>query len=307
MFWSTSLFALLAGACLVSGDPVVDGAIRLKRSVDYVQAAVLGEQLVLPSFHDHSARNKRQADLDSDQVDYSTLCVLGCANQLRAAAQPFQPTNQAGSMDNNQLLKQNMTVTRFTEMCSVMRSAVECFDRCPNSATKSQLKKLLDPIRFMCIDRFQDFKANFVCMQGTKDATTTQCTPRCKQHEAALKRLMLIAARPYLRQFLSVDEIQEMLSGSCQYVECQTDCAVGLTRTACGNTAAELTSAITQKTFSMVQTYYTMLGLGEVLPESCRRLARPGQNNSDRGQIEVNKGPSITNARRVAVRDSDEE
>lgn len=272
---------------LTIASPLDDGIDRVKRSVDHVHNLMFNQRLRLPLDNPTTNRHKRQADwrtVDSE-YDQSTLCILNCANQLQRAAKQYRDDDDTTTQTTqaNQLMKPAFNLTRLTTVCSAMRPSVECFDRCQASTLKNQIQKSLEPIRFICIDRYQDFLNNLRCMHKLDATSSQQCTPRCRRFEAAVNKTTQLAQRPYLRHFYTVAELKEMLSGTCQYVQCYMDCSVPLTRSVCGDTAANLASGLIQKMFASVQNYDQVTSGGSILPESCQRLARPTGTEMDNG------------------------
>jgi len=258
-----------------AADPLEDGLFRVKRSVDHVHNMVLNERLRLPQLT--HKRTKRQVGWRSidNQYDESTLCILDCANQLQRAAAQYKIEDQTGSSSTgaNKILKPTVDLTRLNTVCTAMRPPVQCFDRCSNSDLKTKLQISLEPIRFICIDRFQDFMNNLRCMHKLDATASAQCNPRCRRFEAAVNKTVQMGQKPFLRQFYSASELKDMISGTCQFVQCYTDCSVPMTRSVCGDTAAELASGLIRKMFASIQNYDTMSNAESILPASCRRLA----------------------------------
>jgi len=273
MMWHIFILAFSIAIVSANRNPFE----RVKRSVDHVQHMILNEKLRLPFLDRNQIRHKRQANWRSvdEEYDESTVCLLNCANQLQRAASQYQNEDEFESTNANRLLKPSLNLTRLTNVCQAMRPPVQCFDRCPDSTLKSQLQTTLEPIRFICVDRYRDFMDNLRCMHKLDATANAQCTPRCRRFEAAVNRTMQLGRRPYLRHFYAVSELKEMLSGTCQFVQCYMDCSVPLTRSVCGETAASLSSGLIQKMFALVQNYDQLSNGATILPASCKRLAQP--------------------------------
>jgi len=282
MVVTTLLVALLALAGVILGNPASDLAFDIQGTSDQIHGSLLGEQLVMPSIHYDAARKKRQVDYsDESDLDESIFCILRCTNQFKAASQRIQTRQGSGSIEDDDIdVLKPINLTRFNQMCHNIRPSVQCFDRCPQSMLKIQLKGMLDPIRYMCIDRFEDIKTNARCMQKAGQESTRQCGPRCRRYEDSVNRLKQLSKRQYMRYFYSASDIRDMLSGTCQFIQCQMDCSLPLTRRACGDTAAELTKGIVQKLMASLQGYGQMAG-GQDLPMACRRLAQSNTSNSE--------------------------
>jgi len=283
MMWR--IFILAFSIALVSADR--NPLERVKRSTDHVHRMILNERLRLPLINTRDQiRHKRQAnwrttsDTDTEtetDTDDATFCLLNCANQLQRAASRYQNDNDENesTTNANRILKPSLNLTRLTNVCQAMRPPLECFDRCPRTDFQTQLKTSLEPIRFICVDRYQDFMNNLRCMHKLDTTANRQCTPKCRRYESAVNQTMQLGRRPYLRHFYSINELKEMLSGTCQFVRCYMDCSVPLTRSVCGETAADLASGLIQKMFASVQNYDQLTNGASILPASCRRLARP--------------------------------
>jgi len=272
MMWKIFILAFSIGLVSADRNPFE----RVKRSVDNVHRMVLNERLRLPLIRDQIRQKRQIRTIDTDDDDDATFCLLNCANQLQRAAARYQNDDEPTTTGANRILKPSLNLTRLTNVCQAMRPPLQCFDRCPRSDFQIQLKTSLEPIRFICVDRYQDFMDNLRCMHKLDTTTSNRCTPKCRRYESAVNKTMQLGRRPYLRHFYTVDELKEMLSGTCQFVQCYMDCSVPLTRSVCGQTAADLTSGLIQKMFASVQNYDKLVNNGaSVLPASCRRLARP--------------------------------
>jgi hypothetical protein len=269
MLWKFFILAFSIGLVSADRNPLE----RVKRSVDNVHRMVLNERLRLPLIRDQ-IRHKRQIRTIDNDDDDATFCLLNCANQLQRAAARYQNDDEP-TTGANRILKPSLNLTRLTNVCQAMRPPLQCFDRCPRSDFQTQLKTSLEPIRFICVDRYQDFMSNLRCMHKLDTTASNRCTPKCRRYESAVNKTMQLGRRPYLRHFYTIDELKEMLSGTCQFVQCYMDCSVPLTRSVCGQTAADLASNLIQKMFASVQNYDKLVNGGSVLPRSCRRLAQP--------------------------------
>jgi hypothetical protein len=267
--WKFFILAFSIGLVSADRNPLE----RVKRSVDNVHRMVLNERLRLPLIRDQ-IRHKRQIRTIDNDDDDATFCLLNCANQLQRAAARYQNDDEP-TTGANRILKPSLNLTRLTNVCQAMRPPLQCFDRCPRSDFQTQLKTSLEPIRFICVDRYQDFMSNLRCMHKLDTTASNRCTPKCRRYESAVNKTMQLGRRPYLRHFYTIDELKEMLSGTCQFVQCYMDCSVPLTRSVCGQTAADLASNLIQKMFASVQNYDKLVNGGSVLPQSCRRLAQP--------------------------------
>jgi len=218
------------------------------------------------------------------------MCILGCTNQLRWAMLRLQAAGNTETLgDDNGVVKSTFNVTAFVEVCAAVRPPVQCYDRCPSSDLQRQLHKSLDALRYMCIAKFEDIKNNGRCLAKMAPITQAQCAPRCRRYEAAVNRTKQLIANPYARYMYTPDQIRDMLSGTCQNVQCNLNCSVPLTRASCGDTAAELVSGVTQKLMASVQNYDRLTSGGQVLPPACQRLAQP--NGEDDGSI--GDGPAL--------------
>jgi len=277
MKWQIFIFSLALAFVAIEANR--NPLERIKRSVDNVHTMVLNERLRLPLI-DQNSRHKRQVgwrSVDNEYDDAST-CLLNCAIQLqRASLQYKNHEDGSGSSSNaNRLLKPAFNLTRLSNMCQAMRPPVQCFDRCPASATKALLQKTLEPIRFICIDRYQDFLNNLRCMHKLDTTTASQCSPRCRRYEAAVNRTVQLGRQPSLRYLYSSSELQAMISGTCQWVQCFMDCSVPMIRSVCGTTAADLSTGLIQRMFASADNSAQISNGGQsILPASCRRLAQP--------------------------------
>jgi len=268
-----------------------DHTLDLRQPLDEVHRFVSDDRLRLPHFA-NTIRSKRQAwNTDDEPTEESTNCILQCANEMKDAIEPFKNNENFASLNTDRIMKPNFNMTRFNDVCSAMRPSIRCFDQCPDSQLKITMASAIDPIRFVCVDRFQDFQNNFRCMRKLDPTTNSQCTPKCRRFEAVLNRTIQFNQRPYMRYLYSASDVKSMLSGTCQYVECFTDCSVALLRTVCGNTAAELVSKSIQKMFASVQTLYTLRNIGDMFPEACRRVASPDRLPIDNQQQEIEPQP----------------
>jgi hypothetical protein len=254
----------------------LDIASDIDESADQIHGLLISDHVLTPIYqHRESSRRKRQVSWDSDETDQddATLCVLTCAMQFREVNSRFQNVNTGETFGDNGLVKSDVNMTRFTEICEAFRPPLRCFDRCPYSSIKEQLKSSLDPIRYMCVDRFQDIKNNARCMQKLAPDVNTQCKPRCRQYEDALTRIKRYASNPIMRRFYSNSDVRDMLEGTCHYIQCHVDCSVPVTRRVCGETAADLTKGVIQRLMASVQNLSSMTGSSQYLPLACRRLA----------------------------------
>lgn len=284
MLWCALFLTLLGSARLVSGTPAEETVASLHSSASHIHGLLSDEHLRLPSVH-YNDRRKRQASWNSDdtELDDSSTCLLRCTFQLQAAARRLKVSGRPDSLDNdgeNDVTKSTFNMTRFNEVCSAMRPPVQCFDSCPFSALKLQVKDSLDAIRYMCIDRYQAIKDNARCMQKANRDITPQCTPRCRRYEEAVNRTKQLGTNPYLAYVYSAEQLREMLGGTCDYIQCHLDCNVPKMRTICGNVAGDLVRDITQKAMAALRNYDRIVAGGQALPASCRRLAQ-GQGGSD--------------------------
>lgn len=81
-----------------------------------------------------------------------------------------------------------------------------------------------------------------------------------------------------MRYFYSADDMRDILSETCQWIECYSNCETPAIRTNCGELAVEIRLGAVQKLYASLKNLDYLVTGGKAMPESCKKLATIGQS-----------------------------
>jgi len=155
----------------------------------------------------------------------------------------------------------------FDVMCNVMyKERMECIDDCPDGQLKFTYTDMASmPHKFMCIDRYEDFKQHLPCITSTCSGIEKTCKSECQQYTVSFSDMYRTQAAhlPY-----NVSAAMETVKNGCSYASCYINCTTPLFEQKCSAKAATLQRDYVKQLTKMVTKFLSK----SLLPSSCQAI-----------------------------------
>jgi len=219
----------------------------------------------------NSSVSKSNSDHDND------ACVVKCLRSTEEKLGALQEDDKKSQDQSNPLspqsaLSRDYDPKDFQKLCDAYRPGRECLNACDTTDLKNAAIKGMGLLQFMCVDKYEEFKANLPCMNNASAEAELACKPNCSEFESSVARLEELSSNRDLVVQLTPQQLSSVLGGSCQYVDCLSRCGSPLTEKKCGKDVALLDEELVKHVFNSLRNTVTALGAGDQLPKACSKL-----------------------------------
>jgi hypothetical protein len=218
---------------------------------------------------------KQFTRMKRDAIPVEMPCMLKCLESVRKdiehEVRQLEKSSKADEFSFENVVCQWHDPKMLAVTCKPYRKYTQCLSKCPRGEWKDFAFKLLEPAKFMCADRYSDFKENLQCIYGSCQQAKRTCESKCQKYEEKLEPIpKLVQERPVPDAYMDT-----IVSPICAYTDCITDCWYPVIGIECGQGALNLERELLQITIDAVKIAAETLVGGQNLhwPESCQMLA----------------------------------
>lgn len=242
-------------------------AIILFACIGYTLAAFTPFDAI-SSIYKQMSRMKR--DVAPGQSDCFASCVNDMVLVLSEKMKTLElPIEKPSSLTAQICLSHNPTV--FDAACEVYKPFDQCLNACPNDQKKTMVLKSLSVHKFICVDRYDDFKQHLPCQAAACDNARPTCESGCKTFQTVSDKAGLQLAMDINPENFTGNMVN-MLSSLCGYVDCTTECLYPKYKSECGPESEKLEKELMQKAIISVGETMQSSVPGFEWPNSCYKL-----------------------------------
>ncbi|KAK0416002.1 hypothetical protein QR680_012241 [Steinernema hermaphroditum] len=200
-------------------------------------------------------------------------CIEPCIAQMQLVMEstPLNRNEKFGQLSWSQLLhvSQNKHITQdsFSSICNAYESVDRCLEDCePKSENSVRIRQTYAGLRFICVDSKEEFFGNLPCLAQYEPLAMSQCQNSVNQS--------LISSNLFSESIINREQhnIRSRFGNLCKDLEAMIRCIEPVTRTGCGDAAAQMMLKFITVGFTSFEQLYGQLGITDQLPSSCRNL-----------------------------------
>jgi len=218
---------------------------------------------------------------ENTTLNPNEMCTIEC---IQEAASPFvqifknDPISKASTTNLFDFLDLSF------KFCEVYNQVDKCLEKCPDDPIKRTFIENAGPMKYVCVEKFKDFKKHLSCMVSNKDEIQKTCGPKCEVKEKLVIDDYKNLFNRSTHENLTINEINEIMaqpmektfSDSCTNYGCQLDCSYPLISANCSKEAAvlvkEYTKRISQSIENTIKITNKESGIKMQFPKSCKDL-----------------------------------